>query len=451
MGLAFLVELAFLKGARPAGGPQGHVGDPVLTGRPRPPARPRISLMGDIDRPADSPAPTPAAAGPDADEALRLARRRFFREMASDAVRTAATLVGAAGALRETTQEMAGTVLTDPTPPATGRPATAQAVAVPAAPPGSGARSAWRSGSSSSSTSDACPTSWSRSTCAVRRRRRPGDPGHGRPRRTGPRAGGGCRPGAGRGPRHPVEAVRAPGDPARLRQRARQRATDRRLDPLRRPTGCWRGTRSSGAGRRRAGDRGRPARGGRGDHRRGDPRPCRDGPPGRGPPAGPRGTAPAPADPLQHGPARVRPGRDGPGRRPGARGRRSRAPRVRGRDAAVAAGRPPHGLGAGPGRDPLHAPRRRGGRLAARRPATSTPSWWARTGSPPTGTRPTRSAPIRWPSWPPATACRSTSWRRRRPSTARPPTARGSRWRCAPRARSPRSPDGAPRRPERRR
>ncbi len=67
---------------------------------------------GGSDLPEPTPGAVPDASAPaDPDEALRLARRRFFRAMASDAVRTAATLVGAAGALRETTQEMASSVL----------------------------------------------------------------------------------------------------------------------------------------------------------------------------------------------------------------------------------------------------------------------------------------------------------------------------------------------------
>jgi methylthioribose-1-phosphate isomerase len=47
----------------------------------------------------------------DRDEEIRRGRRRFFRAIADDAVRTAATLVGAAGALRETTREMADGLL----------------------------------------------------------------------------------------------------------------------------------------------------------------------------------------------------------------------------------------------------------------------------------------------------------------------------------------------------
>jgi methylthioribose-1-phosphate isomerase len=76
--------------------------------------------MSDADRPADArpPGADRPPAAPDADEALRLARRRFFRAMADDAVRTAATLVGAAGALRETTREMAEGLLADTAPAA---------------------------------------------------------------------------------------------------------------------------------------------------------------------------------------------------------------------------------------------------------------------------------------------------------------------------------------------
>jgi methylthioribose-1-phosphate isomerase len=75
---------------------------------PVPPAGSAAPPAGSAAPPAGSP---PIA--PDPDEEVRLARRRFFRAMASDAVRTAATLVGAAGALRVTTQEMASAVLAD--------------------------------------------------------------------------------------------------------------------------------------------------------------------------------------------------------------------------------------------------------------------------------------------------------------------------------------------------
>jgi len=81
---------------------------------------------------ADRPAPLPS---PDRDEAIRLERRRFFRAIAGDAVRTAATLVGAAGALRETTQEMANDLLADD--PVAAGPAAA-------ASPAGGFRSAFR-------------------------------------------------------------------------------------------------------------------------------------------------------------------------------------------------------------------------------------------------------------------------------------------------------------------
>lgn len=47
----------------------------------------------------------------DPEEARRLARRRFFRSMAADAMRTAATIVGAAGAFRTGTQEVAAALI----------------------------------------------------------------------------------------------------------------------------------------------------------------------------------------------------------------------------------------------------------------------------------------------------------------------------------------------------
>jgi eIF-2B alpha/beta/delta-like uncharacterized protein len=83
--------------------------------------------VSDVERPD---ALSGDAAPPlDADEALRLGRRRFFRTLAGDAVRTAATLVGAAGALRDTTQEMASSVLAE-----SGSGAAARASAASAAP-----------------------------------------------------------------------------------------------------------------------------------------------------------------------------------------------------------------------------------------------------------------------------------------------------------------------------
>ena len=122
-------------------------GDPTA----RPPATASTAAPDTTPGPTTAPAPAvapapaiaPAAAPPDADEKLRLARRRFFREMASDAVRTAATLVGAAGALRETTQEMANTVFVDADQaPAAGRSASPPAAS--AAPPSAGFRSPFR-------------------------------------------------------------------------------------------------------------------------------------------------------------------------------------------------------------------------------------------------------------------------------------------------------------------
>ncbi len=86
--------------------------------------------MSDLDRPGTPPGgPTPP---PSPDEALRLERRRFFRALAGDAVRTAATLVGAAGALRDTTQEIADGVLAESGGPATdGGPATPVGPVIP--------------------------------------------------------------------------------------------------------------------------------------------------------------------------------------------------------------------------------------------------------------------------------------------------------------------------------
>jgi methylthioribose-1-phosphate isomerase len=75
-----------------------------------------------------SDAEDPPASSPDADRdaEIRLGRRRFFRAIADDAVRTAASLAGAAGALRATTQEMAGGLLASAGAPG-GTPAAAGA------------------------------------------------------------------------------------------------------------------------------------------------------------------------------------------------------------------------------------------------------------------------------------------------------------------------------------
>ena len=119
------------------------------------------------------------------------------------------------------------------------------------------------------------------------------------------------------------------------------------------------------------------------------------------------------------------------GDRPGGPPRRPPGPRLGRRDAAVPAGRPADGLGAGPGRRAAHADPRRG-----RRPPDG-----ARRGR----RRPRRRGPgrgqrrhgqqdrhvHRWPSWPPATGSRSTSARRRARSTSPRPTARPSRSRSA--------------------
>jgi methylthioribose-1-phosphate isomerase len=89
--------------------------------------------MSDLDRPGTPPGGATPPSSPD--EALRLERRRFFRVLAGDAVRTAATLVGAAGALRDTTQEIADGVLAESGGPAArGASAAHGGSATPAAP-----------------------------------------------------------------------------------------------------------------------------------------------------------------------------------------------------------------------------------------------------------------------------------------------------------------------------
>ena len=60
----------------------------------------------------------PTGDGPvDPDEERRLSRRRFFRSFAADAMKTAATVVGAAGALRESSAGMASALLGSADPP----------------------------------------------------------------------------------------------------------------------------------------------------------------------------------------------------------------------------------------------------------------------------------------------------------------------------------------------
>lgn len=82
-------------------------------------------MSGEERAASGSSAPGPSAAleaGPvDPDELRRLARRRFFRSLAADAMKTAATVVGAAGALRDGSVEMASAILG--TADATGSPA----------------------------------------------------------------------------------------------------------------------------------------------------------------------------------------------------------------------------------------------------------------------------------------------------------------------------------------
>ncbi len=59
----------------------------------------------------DPPGDATPGAPPDPDEAEHLARRRFFRAFASEAMKTAATVVGTVGALRQSSAEMAGRLI----------------------------------------------------------------------------------------------------------------------------------------------------------------------------------------------------------------------------------------------------------------------------------------------------------------------------------------------------
>ena len=101
--------------------------------------------MTDERRPVPEPA-TPGTSAQvdgapvDPDDARRLARRRFFRSFAADAMRTAATVVGAANALRDQSAEMAGALLG--ASPAS--PAAAGATERTAPGPPAGFRSAFR-------------------------------------------------------------------------------------------------------------------------------------------------------------------------------------------------------------------------------------------------------------------------------------------------------------------
>ncbi len=89
--------------------------------------------MTDEGRAASQPV-APEPTGPaDPDEAMRLARRRFFRSFAGDAMKAAATVVGAASALREGTAGMASVLLGTAEPAAPPVVAAAIAVAEPAA------------------------------------------------------------------------------------------------------------------------------------------------------------------------------------------------------------------------------------------------------------------------------------------------------------------------------
>ena len=170
--------------------------------------------MSEIGRPGEPGAEpsAPAAPATDRDEALRLARRRFFREMASDAVRTAATLAGVAGALRETTQEMADSVMADTS---TARPpgAVPARPAAPAVTPPAGFRSPFRLEADRLILVDQrrLPDELVEVDLQIGRRRRPGDPRDGHPGRSCARPGRGGRAGARGGPGPAQQAVRPPG------------------------------------------------------------------------------------------------------------------------------------------------------------------------------------------------------------------------------------------------
>ena len=223
-------------------------------------------------------------------------------------------------------------------------------------------------------------------------------------------------------------ALLAAAPPGRRGCRASRRAAPARCPPDggqprlgRRPRAAL----PAGRARRRA-FRGRadPRRGHRGLRGHGDPRRRPDR-------RARRAAGGARDDDLQHRRAGGRGAWDGAGR-----DRRAPCPRqprggAAARDPAAAPGCPAHGLGAGPrwGRRSgcWSTPRRHPCSCAAARTSCSS----ARTGSPATGTPPTRSAACRWRSRRVMPACRSWWSRRRRRSTRRPRRATGSRSRNA--------------------
>jgi methylthioribose-1-phosphate isomerase len=89
-------------------------------------------------RAASQPAAPEPTTPADPDEAMRLARRRFFRTFAGDAMKAAATVVGAAGALREGSAGMASMLFGTAEPAAP--PVVSEALVAPA-----GTAATWRS------------------------------------------------------------------------------------------------------------------------------------------------------------------------------------------------------------------------------------------------------------------------------------------------------------------
>ena len=229
--------------------------------------------MGGEERAASGSAePGPTAAletGPvDPDETRRLARRHFFRSIAADAVKTAATVVGAAGALRDGSVEMASALL-----------GTADALgsqAAPAARPAAGAtglfRSAFRFEPERVVLLDQrrLPDELSVVDCLTGSDVAQAIRDFGGPGRAAPGPGRGLRDRPHRRPLRGGFPVRTPRDAVRDRERPAERRPDlgaaaERDGP---DAGAVRGHR--GRGRGWYADRRAPPPGGRGDPRRGN-------------------------------------------------------------------------------------------------------------------------------------------------------------------------------------
>ena len=105
VGLAFLVELDFLKGRERLEGHRVDERHPVLSRR-----WPRAS-KDEPDRPDGARRPATAERAGDARPSADLDRRRFFRQFAADVFQTTATVVGAANALQQTSIEAASAIL----------------------------------------------------------------------------------------------------------------------------------------------------------------------------------------------------------------------------------------------------------------------------------------------------------------------------------------------------